>query len=256
MMPLAIHIDASDYIQQSALTTDEIDGFKALLLDRLADGFQEQWTNQVNENLHSTRPEYLKGMFVSRPDPDTVIMGVTARKSQLAVDLELGKDAFDEKQGFEQSPKRTEKKNGGWFLTIPFRWAVPTALGESAVFANQLPMALYKIAKTQDTPVRKAQLPGDLAAIPPARPAFNSGGKSFGAYQHKTSIYESLVRVPDRDQNRGQYMTFRRVSDLSDPNSWIHPGFLPHNLLGKALAQTDVESIVRKAKIDFFKNTM
>ena len=253
-MPLAINIDASDYIAQSSLSQDEISGFHALLLDRLADGFKEQWTDEVNQTLHSTRPEYMWGMFVSRPDENTVVMGVTARKSRLAVDLELGKNAWDEKQAFAISPKRTIKKNGGWFLTIPFRFSTPTALGESAAFTNTLPMAVYKVAKNQNTPVRKSQLPTGLQQ-PTTRAAFNSGGHSYRAYTHKASIYESLIRVPDKDENRGQYMTFRRVSDLSDVNSWIHPGFLPYNLLGKALQRTDVPNIVRKAKIDFFKNT-
>ena len=131
-MPLQINIDASDYIEQSSLSPDDIFGFHALLLDRLADGFKEQWIDEVNQTLHSTRPEYMRGMFVSRPDDNTVVMGVTARKSQLSVDLELGKNAFDEKQGFAQSPKRTIKRNGGWFLTIPFRFSAPTSLGESA----------------------------------------------------------------------------------------------------------------------------
>jgi hypothetical protein len=249
---LQLRIDASDFVEQSAISPGEMDGFKALLLDRLAAGFQEQWTNQVNESLHSTRQEYMRGMYVDRPDDDTVIMGVLASKSRLAVDIELGKDAFDEKIGFERSTKKTMKKNGtGWYLTIPFRHAVPTALGESSVFNSVMPVSVYQLARTEKKPLTKAQLPASLQT-PGIRPGFNSAGRSFRPYQHKTARYEGLFRVPDEAEARGQYMTFRRVSDLSDPNSWIHPGFVPRNLLGKALEKTDVGSIVRQAKIDFF----
>lgn len=253
-MPLALNIDASDFIIQSSLSDDEIGGFKSLLLDRLADGFKEEWMNQVNENLHSTRPEYLRGIFVDRPSEDVVVMGVTARKSKLAVNLELGQEAFDEKQSFAQSSKRTMKKDGkGWYITIPFRFSTPTALGESSVFSNPLPLAVYKIAKNQTTGIKQSQLPIGLQTKG-VREGLNSRGRSFQAYTHKSSLYEGLVKIKDKDENRSQYMTFRRVSDLSDPNSWIHPGFLPHNFLGKALDKTDVTSIVRKAKIDFFKD--
>jgi len=255
-MSLAINIDASDYITQSSLSSDEISGFKALLLDRLADGFKEQWINQINENLHSTRPEYMKAMFVDRPSEDVVVMGVTARKSKLALMLELGAEAFDEKQAFEQSSKRTMKKDGkGWFLTIPFRFSTPTALGESSVFSNPLPLAVYKIAKNQTTGVKQSQLPIGLQKKT-IRPVIQNSTRTFGAYTHKSSLYEGLVKVKDRDENRSTYMTFRKVSDLTDQNAFIHPGFLPYNLLGKGLDKTDITSIVRKAKIDFFKSTM
>ena len=176
MMPLSINIDASDYIDKSALSPDEISGFHALLLDRLAEGFKEKWMDEVNDNLHSTRAEYLKGMFVDRPDENTVVMGVIARKSKLAVDLELGKDAFDEKQGFEQSPKKTMKKNGtGWFLTIPFRHAVPFSLGESSVFSSVMPVSVYIVARRAERPLKLNQLPASQQ-VKTTRPAVTAGG--------------------------------------------------------------------------------
>jgi hypothetical protein len=254
---LALKIDMSDFIDQSALSEGEIDGFKSLLLDRIANTFEHNWKDIINENLHSTRAEYIKGMYVDRPDDDTVIMGVIARQSKLAVDLELGKDAFDEKQGFANSPKRTMKKDGvGWYITIPFRHAVPTALGESPVFADVMPVSVYQLARNQKKALKFNQLPEGEQRLG-IRPGFNSGGKSFPAYKHKTAKYEGLVRIVDTQENRGGYFTFRRVSDLSDVNSWIHPGFLPRNLLGKALAKTkgEIPLIISTAKVDFFGNT-
>jgi hypothetical protein len=250
---LNLTIDMHDFIDQSALSESEIDGFKALLLDSLAEGFKEQWQNEVNSTLHSTRREYEKGMFVDRPDDSTVVMGVIATRSQLAVDLELGKNAFDEKQGFSMSPKRHDKKDGGWFLTIPFRSAIPTAIGESSTFTNVMPLSVYLLAKKANKPLTLGQLPTDQQ-VKGVRAGFNSGGVSYPAYRHKSARFEGIFRFVDADENRGTYFTFRRVSDLSDKNSWIHPGFLPRNLLGKAMNKTDVGTIVRKAKVDYFGN--
>jgi hypothetical protein len=251
---LQLRIDANDFIEQSSLSQEDISGFHALLLDRLAEGFKENWINQVNENLHSTRNEYMRGMYSDRPDDNTVVMGVIATKSQLAVDLELGKNAFDEKIGFAMSPKRTVKANGkGFYITIPFRHAVPTAIGESPAFADVMPVSVYKIAKAATRPVSLKQLPADQQ-VKGVREGFNSGGRSFRAYQHKTAQFEGLTKVLDKDENRAGYMTFRRVSDLTDRNAFIHPGFLPRNFLGKALDKTDVTAIIRRSKIEFFNN--
>jgi hypothetical protein len=248
---LPINIDPTDFIEQSALSGDEINDYKALLLASLGAEFKSKWEDQINENLHSTRAEYRAGMFTETGE-DFIVMGVTARQSRLAVNLELGKEAFDEKVGFALSPKKTMKKDGkGWYLTIPFRFATNSALGESSVFADKMPLAVYKIAKNQATPVRKTQLPADLQQ-PTIRPEIRTATKTFAAYQHKASIYEGTTRLVDKDENRGKYMVFRRVSDLTDQNAFIHPGFLPYNLIGKAAKTINYEQIIRTSKIEFF----
>ena len=250
---LPIGIDISDFVEQSSLSEDEVRGFTGLLLDRLAQGFQNEWMNQVSKSLHSTRAEYMKGMFIDRPNDNTIVFGVTRRKSPLAVDLELGKDAFDEKRGFSMSSKRTMKKGGGWFITVPFRHAVPTALGESSVFTSVMPVSVYKIARRQSTPITSSQLPSHLRR-PGMRQAIQTKTGTIPAYFHKAAKYEGLVRVEDRDENRGTYLTFRRVSDLSDWNAFWHPGLLPRNLLGQSLNRIDISSIIRRAKVDYFKS--
>jgi hypothetical protein len=249
---LALKINMSDFIEVSQLNQGDIDGFKSLLLDRLEDGFKEQWENQINENLHSTRAEYRKGMYSERPDENTVVMGVIARKSMLSVDIELGKNAFDEKIGFEKSSKKTMKKDGkGWYLTIPFRHSVPLSVGESGAFNSTMPLSVYKLARQKAKPLTWGDLPVDQQQKG-VREGFNSAGRSFPAYTHKSARYEGLVRNPDAVEARGTYFTFRRVSELSDANSFIHPGFVPRGFLQKALNKTNIEAIVRQAKSDFF----
>ena len=253
MIPL--YIDASDYINESALSEEEISSFHNLLLLHLEKAFGEQWQNEVNENLHSTRKEYEYAMFTDHPDNNSVVMGVTARKSQLAVNLELGCDAFDEKIGFSMSGKKHPTKKGGWYLTIPFRSATSGALGESPAFTNVMPDIIEALVKRSTKPIAFEQLPAGFQGKG-IRPTITSGGRTFPAYQHKTARYEGMVHIVPHDDVRGGYFTFRRVSNKNmGDNSWIHPGLAARGLLKKALDKTNVDEVVRQAKIDFFKNT-
>ena len=54
-----------------------------------------------------------------------------------------------------------------------------------------------------------------------------AGDVSWTGYQHKTNKYNGMVRIVKSYQKatQSQYMTFRRVSDRSDPLSWWHPGY-------------------------------
>lgn len=249
---IPVFVDVSDFVEQSALTPEETSAFVTLLLHKLEQEFREKWMDQVEQNLHSTRAEYMKAMFTDHPNDNTVVMGVTARESPLAVMLELGADAFDEKVGFMHSSKRTLKRGGGWYLTVPFRHGVPTTLRER--FTSVMPVSVYMLARrAAGRPLALRQLPASQQ-VKTVRPEIRTaGGKVYPAYQRKTARYEGLVRVPHVPERHGGYFTFRRVSDLSDQNSWIHPGLVPRNLLGKALNETDVSSVVRRARIDFFK---
>ena len=261
-MILPLSIDPSDFANVDTLSADEVKTFSVMLLSRLERELRGKWKDQILQNLHSTRAEYMKGMFTERPNDSTVVMGVTARESKLAVALELGRPPFDEKEGFMHSQKRHLKRGGGWWLTIPFRHAIPTALGESQAFSNVMPGEIYKLAfRAQGRPLTKQQLPVEHR-IPGVRHEISNrrGRLLFPRYIHKAAQYEGLVRKADmaegRSKGRGKYMTFRRVSDLSDVNSWIHPGFVPRAFLKKSLekVKTDIPTIVHETKIEFFQN--
>lgn len=63
-----------------------------------------------------------------------------------------------------------------------------------------------------------------------------SGGK-IRTYKWKTGRYEGMIRQ-EKEYGaaiQSEYTTFRRVSDNSDPSSWIHPGF-PKKPILQALA--------------------
>lgn len=251
MLPL--NVDISPFIADSCLTDQEVKNFSGILLDNLALKFQEEWMKEVGGTLRSTRQEYINGMFVENVDDSTIVFGVTRRQSNLAVDLEVGKGAFDIKAGFENSGKKTLKKGGGWYLTIPFRHAGAGAVAESGAFAGVLPSSVQKAAKSQSGGVKMGQLSPEQQKLG-VRPTLQIGNKTVEAYQHKAPILLGVKRMVDKDEGRGSYMTFRRVSDKSAPSSWWHKGFEAGNFLGKALDKLDVGGIVRKVRIDFFNN--
>lgn len=152
----------------------------------------------------------------------------------------FGMDAFDMKLGFGKSIKRKQKKNGGWYLTIPFRYANPNAVASSTVFSGVMPPAVYNVAKLLKSGGRglsKSALPSgfDEAKV---RPAVEVAGTVIPEYVHKAPQFQGLQK--GGKSNNSQYNVFRRVSDKSDPNSWIHSGIVPKNIHIDALSQMDI----------------
>jgi ABC-type oligopeptide transport system substrate-binding subunit len=75
--------------------------------------------------------------------------------------------------------------------------------------------------------------------------------KAAGTKEVLFNIYEGLVKST-KPQHSG-YCTFRRISDKSDDNSWIHKGFSAHKFMEKALQNIEnkLGGIVESAKFDF-----
>lgn len=69
-------------------------------------------------------------------------------------------------------------------------------------------------------------------------------------YTHKSAKYEGLVRVEassSEKEKRGQYMTFRRVSDKSDPNSWFNGGIEGKKLMDRAIELSNISTVADMA---------
>ena len=70
--------------------------------------------------------------------------------------------------------------------------------------------------------------------------------KTFKEYTHKNSIYEGVQRN-DKTYEKAtgaKFSSFRRVSDKSDPASWIHTGIKARKLADKALQEFPIREIV------------
>ncbi len=236
---LQIGIDLSEVIQEFYLISDEVEGLKSRILDRITDEYMFQWENNINDSLDSTRNEYKKAMYVNRVDDSNTIIGLTPRESQLALMMEEGVSPYDLKDGFSKSSKKKDKEGGGWYLTIPFRHATSEAVAEASFFSNQMPKQIEDIVKVK--PMSGGKTTGLTLDELPAEYQKLLSNPTTG-YEHKAPINQGLQRInmPSSDkEKRSGYLTFRRVSDNSDPDSWVHRGFSALKLMEKTMQQVD-----------------
>ena len=182
---------------------------------------------------------------------------VIAIKS-IARDLEYGKNPWDMKPMLLHGPKaRISKAGGARYNIIPFRHGIPTK-NPDANF-RPMPKDVYKQARQLKATFAKHSMEGGAY-----QKTLKHGGKLLGTedkhpaarnptsnYEHKAGIYEGMSRVANRygKKTQSKYMTFRVVSENSDPRSWYHPGYEPHNI-ARAVSdycRADVEAILREA---------
>lgn len=250
MAALPIRIDLSDVVQEFTLNQDESNLLATAIIDSVVQEYSMKWQDLVNKELKSSRPEYLKAMYIERPSATEAVFGLSARESKLALMIEEGTGPFDEKPGFQKSSKAKQKKNGlGWFLTVPFRHATPQAIAEAGIFSSIMPQDVYQLAKNSPMPLKRSQLP-ESQQIPGVRKEINVPGLKVPEYIHKAVKYEGLVRIEassSENENRGQYMTFRRVSDNSDPNSWFNGGIIAKRLMDRALEIAQIDRVADMA---------
>lgn len=255
---IPIHVDLSEIVAEFALTGSQAQELGGEIINRVVTEYVNKWENLVNRELKKTRKLYKNAMYVDRVSPTEVVFGLAPGQDGLALALEEGKAPFDMKPGFSNSSKKKTSASGGWYLTIPFRYATPDAVAESMVFQNRLPKEIYDIAKGNGgKPVKKNQLPTQYAQLGQRKPIQTAEG-IIPAYTHKALQYQGLVRIDIAStdkENRGGYFTFRRVSDKSDPLSWINPGFEPRKFMDRALDEAQVFEVADMA-IDEFLNQL
>lgn len=221
---IKIDIDAMSIANQIAPQLDRaVQSSMSVTLAMLKD----RWTQEVQKKLHSTIPLYLMGLdfnSIMYPYQGNPMVGAVELHGKFPNMLEQGFSAFDMKVGFSKSPRAHKKQDGGWFLTIPIRHSTPGAF----MYGNAMPKDVYGVAKKLGD--REQLTPDQLVKL-----GRNNVTTSWNGYQHKSDIYAGLTRIIKSYNNskQSQYMTFRRVSDKSDPLSWQHPGFI-----GTKIAET------------------
>lgn len=264
-----ITVDLSQVIEEFSLKEQQADLLGVQVVNAVTDRIYYNWTSAVKQGLHSTRKLYLQNLQIGQNGPLSKYIILTG---DFPNQLEQGFGAFDMKNGFKKGSKVKMKKNGsGWYMTIPFRFATPGALGESEIFSAVMPPDVYasvkklQSAKTQidtgktksGTGLSKQSIPTQYQT-PKVRNAFSSleSLNTFSQYQHKTSIYEGISKQEKTYDGSTQsgYVSFRRVSDKSDPMSWIHPGLAAKNFAKTALSNTDVGGTADRAIDAYLSN--
>jgi hypothetical protein len=237
-------IDISGTIEEFSLSSDEVSSLSRYILDSVSGEYMRNWETNIDGVLHQTKTNYKNAIYIEQPDDYSLILGMSPRKDKLALMLEEGATSFDIKAGMEKSAKKHMKKDGGWYITVPFRWATSEAIAESSIFASKMPKAIEKLVKMSSSPIKQSNLPKGFDVI----------RTSSVGYIHQSSIYAGIGRSDISSTNkekRGGYWSFRRISDTSADNSWVHPGFPPLKLMEKTLNELQIDAIVDRAVDEF-----
>lgn len=256
---IPISIDTKGLSEEFGLTKEQISNLITSVIGGLTQKASERWKFLASQELGSTRDSYIQSLIIGS-EANYIGYVMMISKSPLPIMLEVGCSSFDMKEGFEHSSKIRVKKGGGWYLTIPFRFAASTSLGENAIFSGKLPKEVEKIVKTllPKQGLKIEQIPKELQDLKTRNKLVGKdkegNNKEFDAYTHKHSIYEGLKHTSLPGSNRhNQYMNFRRVSDKSDPNAFIHPGFVAKNYKDKTIKSMDLFQEIDKLIDNFLK---
>jgi hypothetical protein len=205
-----------------------------------------------------TKPVFSDGYYASLTTPDAfqypfngdAFAGAVISTYPRAMMIEEGYASFDMKPGLLNGPKSRPKKDGGRYNIVPFRYLLPNKQYRNRHFPT-MPVSIARLvtAKSfapsiQDQPGGKVQW-GSRLELPAGEypgaiknPFYTAAeaerrGKEnpmTDVYAWKSSPFAGMVRIQKTYEQRKQsiYLTFRTVSDQSDPNSWIHPGQPPN----------------------------
>jgi len=265
-MLVPISIDTSDLESEFSLSPEDIEVMIDNTVKAISLEYYRLWQDKASKGLKSTRQRYLDSLIYV--DEGAMKAAIILRdEDPLPMMLEEGASEFDQKQAFEQSNKKKRSVDGGWYLTIPMRYATPQALGESEIFAGVLPQEVYEKIKPAETNIptgagmrseglKLEDIPAQFQektvrqAIPKSKLL-----EARQDYISRSSRFEGLMKVKDitTGQTSG-YMTFRRVSDKSDPSSWIHTGLESRNFAEAALSELDIETITDIQIDNFLSN--
>lgn len=241
MLPISINL--SDVASEFSLDKRQTENMIEYVIKEITALTAKNWDTQAKNTLRASRGEYRRSLIVvdkGRFEGQIILRGVVPNM------IEQGAEAFDMKVGFANSSKVKHNKKGEWYLTIPFRYANPDALGESEAFAGVMPTEVYSVAKSnKGAPVKDSQLPEEFQ-IPTTRKAVTIKSTLFETYKSQTSIYSGLSRDSKTydKANQGTYHNFRKVGENSDPNMFIHTGIIARNLAEKAIQDTNVPETI------------
>lgn len=248
---IPIIIDTTSLPFDAASNKDLVERVVDSVVKDITASLAREWEQQAIQGLHQTRERYINNLFVVDEGRMQGSVVLDYSKDPMIRMIEEGASAYDLKDGFAKSSKKKMKADGGWYLTIPFRQATPGAVAESSVFSSKMPSEIYDIVRNKEANI---DIPGGgkrsvglkIGEIPEkyqikeTRAGDNiPESKAFKEYQHKSSLYEGITKIQDSKTGQSMYMSFRRVSDNSDPNSWIHPGMDVQNFGDKALSKLE-----------------
>jgi len=250
---ISVFIDTSSISEAFFLDQDQINDLMDYTVKEITGRFAQEWENEASRELGSSRQQYINSIVVV---DEGFAKGSVMLVGSAPNMIESGSDSFDMKDGLLNGPNSKVTKDGKRYNTVPFRVGTPTAQAEN-FNGGIMPQEVYDIVseKEPNEPLQK----GDLKDLPkqlkePKKKSIKMPeSKVFKEYQHKHSIYEGITKKQDSVTKQNTYVSFRRVSENSDPLSWIYPGIEPKQIADKVLQEFDIPSETGRAIDKFLK---
>jgi hypothetical protein len=248
-----LSIDTADLSAEFDLDQRAVNDLLKFTVEEVTAMFARNWDNKAKETLGSTRNEYRNAIQTRKIDDFTASVYLNPA-SWLANALEEGASGFDMKAGLLNSSKVKYTKNGSPYITIPFRFATPTSLGESSAFAGVMPTVIHRAVlkheKESSTGLPLGSIPNKYQIPQSSTLRRTLSSAAYSKVAERTSIYEGLKRNP----NGAGYVMFRRISLNSAADKFQHPGLEARSLAQKALDGTNIPQIVDIAIDSYLAN--
>ena len=253
---LEIEIDVSRPMQELQLLADDAPKLASAILDRITDEYSQRWETEVSNNLKRTKSEYLRAMKVERVNEFNASIQLLHTETDLPIKLEEGAAPWDIKTFLKKSGKTKQSIGGGWYVDVPFRFSTGGGELKTPGYSAVAPASIISKAKQKAPKALKTlDLPKKYQAAK-IRDMIVKNNVVIPHYQHKVSIYTGLRRreVGTPAKKSGSYSTFRRVSDESDANAFMHKGFYARKFMDKTVESLEWDNIVTVVINDFLTN--
>jgi hypothetical protein len=238
---MIIQVDTNALVQDFLITRDQ----EAALLDFTAKEvtaqFASEWELMASSTLKSSRQQYISSIIVV---DEGFAKGAVALIGKFPNMLEQGIEEFDIKEGLLNGPNAKTGANGARYNTVPYDQGTPGSLPEN-FNGGIMPEPVHKVIKSKPAgkSLKQNEIPKPFEQ-PKVKVVVMPKSKVVTSYEHKSSIYEGLVKNKDSKTGQNTYGSFRRVSDNSEAQSWIHPGLEARGLADKALNEFDIPAQV------------
>ncbi|KAA0888762.1 hypothetical protein [Oryzomonas rubra] len=211
-------------IQLPGATTPTVNiGLRQLYADNIVLGNQVRGVNSVSQRIIATK--------------------------KIAEQLENGCGPWDMKPMLLNGPKARVGKNGRYNI-IPFRHGTGSSSAPNNNFKT-MPKDIYQKARQMKATVQQGNRLKYGGRLTGTETKYAPGKNPTSGYQHKAGRFEGMVRVEKTYAKAKQstYLTFRVVSEKSDPGSWIHPGYQAHHIAKgvENFCRSAVEQMIQEA---------
>lgn len=203
----------------------------------LAEMARSEWVRLAQDNLGASAGDYIAGIQPVEVDGNWAHVHLVG---ELPNNIENGQAPFDMKPGLLAGPNAKTGKNGR-YNTVPFRHGTPGSTGKRV--GKPMPMTgITAAGKPKSMVYTEAKKLKPSVETLGGKTAWGGRTGDFGglgirtmlpvkkgrpgAYTWRSSPFANMVKSAKTYEKatQNQYVTFRRVSDNSDPNSWWHPG--------------------------------